>query len=315
MKTVLYQLLKWLGVFWLARRLTRDQARILCYHGFSYRDEHLFSAPLFMRTEVFAERLALIERMGFAVISLDELSTRLHQKQSLRNTLIFTVDDGWTGFAEMAWPLLAAKQWPCTLYLTTWCMQHRLPVLNVLRRYLQWKGISLPNLDADDQIAWQQIQGVAQAGDLTTSNGQALFHLISLEQTENLVKQGLDIQLHTHRHRVPEQDNLLIKELEDNRQFLEQAPSIRSENLNHFCYPSGEYRPVQFATLARAQIKTATTTELGLVRSNSHPYALPRLLDADNISALEFEAELSGFKSLVRRYLKTRSSPSHEAYP
>ena len=255
--------------------------------------------------------------MGFDVISLEELSTRLPHKQSLRNTLVFTVDDGWTGFAEMAWPLLATKQWPCTLYLTTWCMQHQLPVLNVLRRYLQWKGISLPDLNTDDRIAWQQIQHAAQAQgiDLTASNGQALFHLITLEQTEALVQKGLDIQLHTHRHRVPEQNELLLKELDDNRQFLQQAPSLKSKTMHHFCYPSGEYRSEQFATLKQAQIKTATTTELGLVKIDSSPYALPRLLDADNLSALEFEAEVSGFKSLLRQYFKNSSSHAHKAYP
>ncbi|TDQ49107.1 polysaccharide deacetylase [Permianibacter aggregans] len=305
-KQVFWQLTRWLGINALARALTRNEARILCYHGFSYRDEHRFSAPLFMRIETFRRRLQLLSEQGFSIISLEELTQRLEQQRSLNNCLVITVDDGWTGFAEKAWPELQARKLPCTLYLTTWCVEHQLPVLNVVRRYLRWHGVSLPDSTGDDTADWTALQQAATKAGLSLHNEQTnekLFHLITAGTTKRLHDQGCDIQLHTHRHRVPEQDALLQKELNDNRDFLHGI--IGDKVLNHFCYPSGEYRREQFAALREAGIRSATTTELGLVCAGDEPLALKRLLDADDISEAEFLAELSGLKTLLRR-LKQR---------
>jgi hypothetical protein len=46
---------------------------------------------------------------------------------------------------------------------------------------------------------------------------------------------------------------------------------------------------------------SATTTDIGLVAADSPPYALPRILDGQDITDLEFEAELCGFMQLLRR--------------
>lgn len=302
LKTFFYRVAWLLGGFALARWLTRNEARILCYHGFSYRDEHRFAPPLFMRIDTFRMRLKRIEQLGFQVISLDQLINRLDTGADLRHTLVLTVDDGWTGFAEQAFPEIRARNWPCTLYLTTWCIEHHLPVLNVLRRYLLWHGVTLPEPTGDDQEDWQVLQRLARQANiqLTTRQAGSLFRLCDIDTLAAMHQQGLDLQLHTHRHRVPAENHLLLKELEDNRQFLRRI--VPTHQLAHFCYPSGEYRPEQFETLRKAGIRSATTTELGLVRHGDNPLRLKRLLDAENLSDLEFRAELSGFKSLLRRF-------------
>ena len=45
-----------MGLFRLARRLTADRLRILCYHGFSLDDEDGFRGSLFMTPAVFEQR-------------------------------------------------------------------------------------------------------------------------------------------------------------------------------------------------------------------------------------------------------------------
>jgi hypothetical protein len=48
-------------------------------------------------------------------------------------------------------------------------------------------------------------------------------------------------------------------------------------------------------------IRSAVTCIPGLNDSKTHPYELRRFLDGENITNLEFEAEMSGFLDLCRR--------------
>jgi len=121
------------------------------------------------------------------------------------------------------------------------------------------------------------------------------------------------VQLHSHRHRVPIDDRqAAADEIDENRSALAKYTHGPFE---HFCYPSGVFDPAQFACLSAKGIRSATTTEVGFARSTSHRFALPRLLDSERITPLEFEAEMSGFLELLRRMRVldlVRRSPGRE---
>ncbi|MDO8285234.1 MAG: polysaccharide deacetylase family protein [Rhodoferax sp.] len=291
--------LRALGVFAAARLLTRNEARVLCYHGFSYQDEHAFAPQLFMLPSTFQQRLDQIAAYGFNVVPLQELTRRLQAKEPLTNVLAFTVDDGWTGFARFALPELQKRNWPVTLYLTTYYATKGRPVLNVLRRYLSWKGVSLPVPAKDDQQEHDGLLHAASAAgvDLKCSDG-GLFELSSPDAVAKLCANGLDLQLHTHRHRLPAEDALLTDEIDTNRRIIE---GLSGRPANHLCYPSGEYRRSQFPLLKKLGVQSATTTHLELVNHRCDSLELPRLLDGENLHPVELDAELSGFSSLVRR--------------
>ncbi len=73
------------------------------------------------------------------------------------------------------------------------------------------------------------------------------FHLMTSAQLRELSAGGVDLQLHTHRHRFPPDDRAgCIEEIDRNRRFLEQVTGAVAA---HFCYPSGEFRPHQKAWL------------------------------------------------------------------
>ena len=128
-----------------------------------------------------------------------------------------------------------------------------------------------------------------------------LFHLASADQLQDMAHRGIDIQLHTHRHRISLKGvDCTEQELVDNKDELSK---VAQESLVHFCYPSGIYDKTVWPTLEKLNIVSATTTETGLVDNQSHRYALPRILDGEEISDIEFEAELSGFGELKRKLL------------
>lgn len=289
------------GLFRLARLATRGEARIVCYHGYAYRDEHRFVPQLFMAPATFERRLQVIARSGLQVVPLDDLVRRLEQGRPVGGLLCLTVDDGWTGFARFAWPALKQRGWPCTLYLTTWYAIRGWPVLNVLRRYLAWRGVALPPeapSPAEERALLQQAARQSDV-DLSCVDGE-LFCITPPTALAPLVQQGLDLQVHTHRHHLPAAPDALAAEIGDNRRHLAEAGSTRAD---HLCYPSGEYTAAQIPMLAGLGLRSATTTQPGLVNAHSDRWQLPRLLDSDHLLDIEFEAELSGLLTLVRRGL------------
>jgi len=57
----------------------------------------------------------------------------------------------------------------------------------------------------------------------------------------------------------------------------------------------------QFDILRVTGIQSAVTCEAGLNYTDTNPYRLYRFLDGENITQLEFEAEMSGFLEIFRR--------------
>ena len=130
---------KYCGLFFIARKITNKGLRILCYHGFSLDDEDIFRPKLFMRKDLFAKRLAKISDMGFSVIGLDEAVDSLKAGKPLSNSMVITVDDGWQGVENIAWPLFEKYGFVWTLYLASYYANKQTQVMNLALQYLCWK--------------------------------------------------------------------------------------------------------------------------------------------------------------------------------
>ena len=109
---------------------------------------------------------------------------------------------------------------------------------------------------------------------------------------------GIDCQLHTHRHRFPEDEAEAAREIAENRAALE---NVVSGPLEHFCYPGGVWSEEQWPVLESAGVRSAVTCQIGLNDDDTPPYALRRLLDAEDVSQIEFEAEMAGCLELLRK--------------
>ena len=122
---------------------------------------------------------------------------------------------------------------------------------------------------------------------------------MSVDDGRGLLDLGVDIQLHSHLHNLPKSNFEDMRvEVEHNRKVLE---AIKNRPCNHFCYPSGNYDLRHPNWLASCGVKSATTCELGLANETSDTFLLPRIMDSDHLSDIEFEAALSGFTALYHR--------------
>jgi peptidoglycan/xylan/chitin deacetylase (PgdA/CDA1 family) len=322
-----------LGVFELAARSGHRSQRllILCYHGISTRDEHEWAPGLFMPPALFESRLKRLRQGGYSVLPLGEAVKRLREGSLPPRSVAITFDDGNVDFYREAWPLLKRFQVPATVYLTTYYSEQNLAVFPLALSYLLWKSrgkraeVEILSgetvvIDATSPDARRQseatILSLAQDRDLSAidkdnvaRNIAAAFgidyeelrerrflHLMNADEVAELATQGIDFQLHTHRHRSPLDEDRYRSELAMNRDSIQALTGVVPQ---HFCYPSGISKPSFEQWLKAEGVISATTCEPGMATPETHALRLPRLLDHSTLTDVEFDAWLCGLGALL----------------
>ena len=327
--TILF-VLKCLGIFWLARKLNRGNTSVLCYHGFAYKDEYKFRPKLFMRPESFAKRMTWLKNSPYQVISLSEAINKQHDG----NCVVLTMDDGWAATKELVGDTLAEHKFPLMLYVTSYYVEKQGTVINVALAYILWKSVGkicvidypgitikkkysitkdnitaivdelchhIDNID-DFNVRQNVIVDIAKQLDITLfSDNQLMFRSLNTKEIQGLQKSNVEVQLHTHRHCSPQNEHGFKREISENMTYLNQLDL--KEKLEHFCYPSGEYYLSQLPWLQDCDVKTATTVSPGMLTPNTDHLQIPRLLDGEDVHQLEFESEICGFSSAMRKFL------------
>jgi peptidoglycan/xylan/chitin deacetylase (PgdA/CDA1 family) len=331
-KDTLYRVAKELGAFGLARRWKARKLAILCYHGFALEDEHSFRPKLFVTADLFEQRLRWLAANGYRSLSIGEALSRQAAGMLGPKEFAMTIDDGFHSVAAMGAPMLKKYGFTATIYVTTYYVVHNNPIFRLAVQYYFWKT-ELPTVNLSDFLGagatvtpvrgpdgeaamWKVIElGEADTDepgrlamarslanrlhvDAATVAESRRLTLMNVDEIAELSQQGFDIQLHTHRHRLPAAVSEVNRELVDNRAVL--GP-LCERPLLHLCYPSGIWSKDLWPSLEEAGVSSATTCESGLNEPHTPKYALRRFLDAQDIPQIVFEAEVSGFAEWVRR--------------
>jgi peptidoglycan/xylan/chitin deacetylase (PgdA/CDA1 family) len=316
------------GSQWRQRRLL-----ILCYHGISVEDEHEWLPRTYMPASALRGRFQLLRDTGCSVLPLGEALQRLYAGNLPPKSIAITFDDGGFDFYCSAYPIVREYGFPVTVYQTTYYSDFPKPIFNLACSYMLWKcrdkvfpaqpdlGITQP-MDLRtprgresaliELLSATEKKGVNGAGkdelaqklaqhlgfDYAAFYAKRLLQLMTPEEIAELSAKDIDFQLHTHRHRTPDDQELFRKEIRDNRKRLRE---ITGQDARHFCYPSGVYKMQNLPWLAQEGVTSATTCEPHLASTASNALLLPRLVDTTFKSAIEFEAWLSGLGSLFAR--------------
>jgi peptidoglycan/xylan/chitin deacetylase (PgdA/CDA1 family) len=332
-KLATLRLLRSSGVFervansrWRQQRLL-----ILCYHGVSLEDEHRWRPQLYMPTEMLDQRLRRLREMRCSVLPLGEALVRLREQDLPPRSVAITFDDGTYDFYSRAYPLLKQHGVPVTVYQTTYYTDHELPVFNLFCSYLLWKrrGEQLPaarelglceRMDLrTEQGRHRVVRSLIEKSEQENLTGQEknemvrnlaqylgldyaaiackrILQLMNAREVAEVGRDGVDVQLHTHRHRTPEEERSFCREIVQNRERIQ---ALTGKQAAHFCYPSGVYRRQFVDWLRREDVTSATTCDAGLVDEQTDPFLMPRFVDTSGRTELEFESWLSGVGSLI----------------
>lgn len=302
---------------------------MLCYHGFAYDDEYLFRPKLFMRPQTFAQRMEWLKNSSYEVVSLQDAVA--HDGVG-KNRIALTMDDGWAGTYELVDDVLAKYQFPLMLYVTSYYVDKQGAVINVALAYILWRSLGktlvVNNADTGLNKSYvisndnrshivnelceaidtlentsdrqQLLMDISRELNVTLMvNAQLLFRLLSKEELTKLLASNVDLQLHSHRHCSPQTEESFQQEITQNRDYLQQV--VPDTLLEHFCYPSGEYYTKQLAWLEKNSVKTSTTISSGMFTKDTDLLQIPRFLDGEDVHQLEFEAELCGLTTFIRK--------------
>jgi peptidoglycan/xylan/chitin deacetylase (PgdA/CDA1 family) len=331
LKRAIFHCIRLIGGFSLAQRITRNQLRILCYHGFSISDEHELAPYVFMRTKTFARRMQILRKRGLTVISLDEALHRLRSGEIAGAETVITFDDGWASDL-LVMPILETHGFPACIYITTEHLNAGTEAFNVALAQMVHRSrkdaVSLrklhPEIDGEYKIAGDPGAAIARLLAAAGKIGSLLerqrlleplagalgldyaafvaggrFQFLSKEQIVALAGKGVSIQLHTHTHHLPSADfGAMADEIRKNRIAITDLTGIEPV---HFCYPSGEHSSCHPEWLARLGIATATTCDAGFNNSRDSVFLLKRYLDSEYTSDIEFDAEITGVRELLRK--------------
>src|SRR6202022_888501 len=118
------KVIKLFGLFNIARYITRDGLRIICYHGFAVAEEHKFRSRLFIRKELFLRRIEYLRRNRFPIVTLSAAVEALYRDRLPPCATVITMDDAWQGVYSVATPMLRQLGLPVTLYVPTYYIEH-----------------------------------------------------------------------------------------------------------------------------------------------------------------------------------------------
>jgi peptidoglycan/xylan/chitin deacetylase (PgdA/CDA1 family) len=126
-----------------------------------------------------------------------------------------------------------------------------------------------------------------------------VLHLMTLSEAGELARRGVDLQLHTHRHRVSSRQAVFDREIRENQALLR---TLRSSEATHFCYPGGVHHVEFLPWLRGSHIASATTCAPGIASRHHDRLLLPRYIDTADHTDAEFRAWLTG----IATFLPTR---------
>jgi peptidoglycan/xylan/chitin deacetylase (PgdA/CDA1 family) len=318
---------------------------ILCYHGISLEDEHDWRPQLYMPAALLEERLQLLHSMRYSVLPLGEALIRLRARDLPPRSVVITFDDGTHDFYKQACPLLKKYNFPATVYQTTYYVDHELPVFNLFCSYLLWKRrgeqLSAPELGLTERMdlrteaarhhVVRALVELCEREKLTGSEKneiakrlakvlgidyealarKRILQLMNAGEIREIASSGIDIQLHTHRHRTPDDESSFRREIAENRDRIQ---TFTGKRATHFCYPGGVYRKDFGEWLREEKVESATTCDAGLAERQANQFLLPRFVDTSTRTQLEFESWLAGVGSrlAVRKAATQRYIPQED---
>lgn len=226
---------------WVAPR-PASHIPILMYHSVSEQKSG-GRHPYFETTtapQVFAEHMTFLKEAGYQTVRLNEAVSQIEPgKQASKPRVVLTFDDGFQDFYTHAFPILQEHQFTATVFLPTrYIAEER-------RQFKSWHCLT-----------WSEVRELHKAGVTFGSHTANHRQLKSLE-----------------RHEVEE-------ELRCSKETIEDQLGHSVESFSYpFAFPETDrmFQGKLRELLVAQGYKTGVTTILGIVKSSSDQFFLPRL--------------------------------------
>lgn len=218
----------------------RSETRaVLLYHRMGRPKLSSLVAGQYVAPRLFESQLGFLESRGWSAEPLAGVCEPNHPEvNGWAGRFAVTFDDGYLSVYEHAYPVLARRGIPATVYV----------VVDSIGDINEW-----------DRRAGDQEE-----------------RMMTSAQIRELADHGFEIGSHTLTHpRLTELDDVrLEREVADSRRKLE---DLIGRKVLSFSYPYGNYDGRVLAAAAAAGYARAVTTRLGIVNLTTNPLEIPRV--------------------------------------
>jgi peptidoglycan/xylan/chitin deacetylase (PgdA/CDA1 family) len=253
----------------LPRRRGAGRPAVLMYHNVCPLPVEEAGFYQHVLPSQFADQMLFLRRGGWRVVSLMHLVDLLQAGRPLPpRTVAITFDDGYHDLLA-AWPHLARRGYPATIFLTTGYVGKR-------------------------SFCWLERYGEEVSG----------IRPLSWSEVDDLARQGAEFGSHTVSHMPAEllDDRQLLAELTRSKADIEERLGCPVSLFSlPFACPEGEGAWARLAALlARAGYSGAVTTAIGRLGPGADVMSLPRLPMSAYDSLATFEAKIEGAYDWLR---------------
>jgi len=255
-----------LGGYLVAKTVTRKQPRILMYHRFSDEKECDKTSAATFETQM------TILRDKFNVRALTDVISKIRDGQQVEpDTVVITVDDGYSDFYQIAFPVLKKYKLPATLYAVTdfidkkvWLWPDKIEYIlnnttcNALNIVIDNKKEKVLLETRDEKYAawlkvmnycaylWENerlefIDNLALLADVKVNDSPVFpYKSMDWEQVRELADNNITIGAHTRSHPILSRidEHKLEHEIAGSKQRIEEETG---SEVSCFCYPNGQY--------------------------------------------------------------------------
>jgi peptidoglycan/xylan/chitin deacetylase (PgdA/CDA1 family) len=245
------------GVVWGGAIVTREAAfrfertsalPILMYHRIAESGPKGLS-PYRTHPKDFEEQVRWLRRRGYYSVSIDQWSNAMQTNTPLPGRpVLFTFDDGYGDFAEVAWPILDRHGFSALVFVVT----------GKVGGFADW---DVSYGEPAPLMGWRDIRQLARSG--VEFGSHTRFHKrLSCLTTDEVLEECTNSRL------------LLERELE--------------RRISAFSYPWGAHNPDVCRMVSKAGYRMGLTTRPMLSRLTDDPFALPRLEVLGNFRLRDF---------------------------
>ena len=303
-----------MGLFKAYAGATAQRLRILTYHGLcedKYKSEAWIPST-WVTTSQFDWQMTLIAKRFHPIRLVDALKAFDSGKLLPPMSVAVTFDDGYDSSFRLGGPILQKHKIPATVYITTgWIGSEELFPHDRLRLLRLWQnqGECIPAVPShlstpiDSILDW--LSDVwPRFEHLLTAELHATLRPASWAAVANSGEYGFDIGAHTVRHAIlgNELPPVRTREIE---QSVAQVRALSNSIETLFSYPNGgplNFDETDASVLKRCGCLAAVSTIRGLNTAVTNRYALKRLNVGMGHDRSVFEAEVSGFRTLLKRF-------------
>jgi peptidoglycan/xylan/chitin deacetylase (PgdA/CDA1 family) len=318
------------GTFAVFRAMNRGRLLVLTYHRFAH-------SPCPGRTSA-ADLASQLDYLAshYTVLPLSTVERCLREGQRLPPaTAAITIDDGYTDFHDIAWPILRQRKLPATVFVVTdfvdgkrwiWTDKARYVTARVDRISVEVAGARIdaactsdearraaasrinallkrqPDEVKDTQIDWIAAQCRISLPETPPADDASC----SWAQLREMESTGIEIGSHTVTHPILTglPADRLRCELEGSRNRLEE---MLGHPVNLFCYPNGAHNRTVRDAVGRAGYRLAVTSDSGLNAVTVDPLAIRRIQNEEE-DLTHFIQSASGFEEAKHALRRRRPS-------